>query len=431
MDETFTKKDVLAKRLAGYAAAAGAMVVLTPEADAQVVYSGLVDTVATENQLNLDLNNDGNTDFWFQFEAGSFVDYGVWGNFNGIDLYASYRSIYNSTTFGWNYFSNSFIDSNGANPAALNRGFLIGNSLPSPTYSGPYFYWNNEQRDTIAGKTRVYFSSTYTTISSTYYGGPGATNTFTYTNVNSYSSGNFLGAGEKYLGVRFFIDDHQHYGWIRLEVPSDASQLRVFDWAYQSVADSAIYTGDSIDMAASLSVDGENFVNDPVTVDITFDEMAYDLELSDFQVTNGTPSDLTVVGPVKKAGSNVGQVFTLTVTPLVPGEVKVILPDSSVSDEFGQPLMAADTVSFQWDIETKVDDAASNASIYPVPAKDILYAEAAMVSDFALISTDGRVISKQAQTLRANFDLSAMKPGLLIVEVRNQQGVARYKVVKE
>jgi hypothetical protein len=49
-----------------------------------------------------------------------------------------------------------------------------------------------------------------------------------------YTFGNWLGANDKYLGVRFMIGNDTHYGWVRLSVTSDADSIIIKDFAYQA-----------------------------------------------------------------------------------------------------------------------------------------------------------------------------------------------------
>ena len=60
------------------------------------------------------------------------------------------------------------------------------------------------------------------------------------------SAGNWLGATDKYMGFRFTTGGNINYGWMRMDVSSDAVTVTVKDWAYNTVADAPINAGQSV-----------------------------------------------------------------------------------------------------------------------------------------------------------------------------------------
>jgi len=60
---------------------------------------------------------------------------------------------------------------------------------------------------------------------------------------SSITGGNFLGTTGKYIGIRFADDGNTHYGWIQLDIASDASEITINGWAYNDVANGAITAG--------------------------------------------------------------------------------------------------------------------------------------------------------------------------------------------
>ena len=58
------------------------------------------------------------------------------------------------------------------------------------------------------------------------------------------SSGNFIGKGDRFVGVRFQLDNAtQHFGWIRVSVPNRAVAIIIRDYAYDTRADTPIGVG--------------------------------------------------------------------------------------------------------------------------------------------------------------------------------------------
>ena len=64
--------------------------------------------------------------------------------------------------------------------------------------------------------------------------------------LSASQAGNFCGAGDKYLGVRFDLSGDTHYGWIRVNVAADCSRITIKDYAYEDAPDTPIKAGDGI-----------------------------------------------------------------------------------------------------------------------------------------------------------------------------------------
>ncbi len=62
--------------------------------------------------------------------------------------------------------------------------------------------------------------------------------------VEGGESGNFLNS-TGFLGVRFEVNNKNHYGWIQYKANGDASIGTIIDWAYENVPGAAIKTGDT------------------------------------------------------------------------------------------------------------------------------------------------------------------------------------------
>ena len=69
----------------------------------------------------------------------------------------------------------------------------------------------------------------------------------------SYTSGNFDGVRDAYLGVRFDLNGSKHYGWVRLDVASGVDSVIIKDYAYEKTAATDIEAGDTGSVAVGLS----------------------------------------------------------------------------------------------------------------------------------------------------------------------------------
>lgn len=81
----------------------------------------------------------------------------------------------------------------------------------------------------------------------------------------TFTGGNFLGAGDKFLGAKFMAGANTHYGWVRISVAADASTITIKDYAFQAQPGVQILAGQT----ASI----ENFaVENKVTIKTTLEE---------------------------------------------------------------------------------------------------------------------------------------------------------------
>jgi len=227
------EKDLLTGKLLSYSAAAGALLAIGSNAEAQVKYTDVdPDSIVVAPELGyaglfeIDFNGDdsidvtivaGNGDWWYTPPGTSGS---LWKSIRALPGNGAEIHIYTSYLWGTTYFFANRFDAE----------MLIGPDL------GEFEYWS--------GGT---FSLTI--------GGHG-----TYeTGKGPYTSGAWIdGEPDKYLGVRFTLDDSvsYHYGWIRMDVPSDMSQVTVKDYAYEQTADTPIKAGD---MGSGSSIRDGNF----------------------------------------------------------------------------------------------------------------------------------------------------------------------------
>lgn len=206
-----TTKELNKFKLANYSSVAGA-VLATGAINAQITY---VDEnpdviVDSSNPFSLDFNNDANPDV--NFGVSQIVDQtGTYGGisfvFNGFGAGVSAglnAGIQGSVTGTMSTFTPAMLSNGNDISGAQNFG------------SGGLLGLNGIANATI-----------------TFYGYP---TPFTY----PVSVGDWLGATDKFLGVKFTAGANTHYGWVRLDVAADASSITIKDWAYNTVADEAL-----------------------------------------------------------------------------------------------------------------------------------------------------------------------------------------------
>lgn len=98
-----------------------------------------------------------------------------------------------------------------------------------------------------------------------------------------FSSGNFQGAGEKFLGVKLSISGNDHFGWVRLELSADAGTLTIKDYAYLGGAGGQILAGQTVGLDHIAVEDKVTFKVTPseAVVNVTPDLIGGELSLVD------------------------------------------------------------------------------------------------------------------------------------------------------
>lgn len=199
MKNTFTVNKNMG-RLVQYSAMAACLVAMKT-AEAQIIYEDIADvTIEPIDTFNIDLDMNGTFDF--EFRAGT-------GN-SGTQTFGSIFGVVTSASVG--NPSNQIAGTVGAfydYASAFNAGVTVNaanNWLSYPSYSN-------------SGVIVSFFQG------------------------NVY--GNFAGAGDKFLALKFKIGSELHYGWMRLNVTVDPVVITIKDYAYNATANAAVITGDT------------------------------------------------------------------------------------------------------------------------------------------------------------------------------------------
>ena len=187
-------KKELGKKLLGYSAAAGAVLTIgagAAEAVAVKTTLGTPETVVTGGFLDIDIDGGGTDDFDFFLGSNpNEKNAGVWAG---------------------TYFSTNFNNSVLANLYA--EAVSFGSSAPISS--------------ALSGVTGNHFA---------------LLGKLFYPEYGTYSYGNFVGSSG-FLGVSFDIGGSTHYGWVDLALNSNATELTINGWGYETVAGVGIQAG--------------------------------------------------------------------------------------------------------------------------------------------------------------------------------------------
>ena len=205
-------------KLANYSAVAGA-VLATGAVNAQIQYNDInPDAVINKNNspYNLDLNNDATND----------VILGV------TELNGAGTSYYPGLgTFTFTYAGSYAVVQAGAGAGVM--GMVTGSSSTFAPMA-----LNDGDAIGVAGN----------------FGADGALAIDALLTIQAFSftypvtEGEWIGATDKFLGVRFTNAGNIHYGWVRMSVTDDASTITVKDYAYNTQATTAINAGQSLSL---------------------------------------------------------------------------------------------------------------------------------------------------------------------------------------
>lgn len=204
------EKKLLSKRLKQYAALAASAI--ATDASAQIIYTNISDTTLVNNGdfFDISLNNDGIMEVRLTMTkyTSSYPSYNAFIQVNVANVQPMNLADVNMSFSATTSYSSSL-----GIAMALNNNQSINNSLNTwsntSAYLGGYAYINSS-------------ATTFTT-----------------------SIGQFLGAGDKYLGVKFTVGTNVHYGWVRLDLSSLSDSLTIKDYAYHSTPNTPIAAGDT------------------------------------------------------------------------------------------------------------------------------------------------------------------------------------------
>ena len=166
-------------------------------ANAQIVYTDVNSVSITSGYYNLDLNNDGTTDFTFRIYDATERCFNHWP-----PMGSKGSQISTST-------SNQIVDTVFPYPNQLNLNTTIGNGTR---------FWSNAAFQTLSIRSRP---------------------SCVVPNIHS----GYWNASEGYLGLKLIVGADTLFGWIRLKVSTEMITIR--DYAYNSIPGQPILAGDT------------------------------------------------------------------------------------------------------------------------------------------------------------------------------------------
>jgi len=257
------KSTTLSEKIKAYSALAGSVVALAPAANAQITYTDInPDSVFTNpGSFDIDINNDAVNDFQFNFSKTN-----------------------SSTTFSstsYSYFYLRFVSSTNslrisplgtAGNQVLSAGYPAALNLNDPITKAQSF--NGASSQLLANYSYTYFRfvSSYSASTST----------------NRYSTGNFINASNKFLGVRVVVSTDTLYGWVRLDVSGGVNSYTVKDYAFQTCPGIGIKAGDmgNIKSSSALTPTGMDMANNNNASDIhcQFNKAVDETKVSEYRI---------------------------------------------------------------------------------------------------------------------------------------------------
>jgi hypothetical protein len=252
------KNDLLSAKLLSYSAAAGALLAVGQDAEAQIAYTDVdpdsvvvAPEVESQDIFAIDMNNDGITDVTIVAGDGDWY--------------------YSMESYSYHWKSIRALNGTGGS-VAVQSTYLAGWSNPGPTF----YLAKRFDQDAIIGPDESFMTSSW----SIQLGFVGESSGSTY-NSGLWNDGET----DKYLGIRFSLDDgvSYHYGWVRLDVAEDHSQVTVKDYAYQTKADLPIVAGATVNtsvrngLANDLGVNISSYQNKIVISDLEIDHATADV----------------------------------------------------------------------------------------------------------------------------------------------------------
>ncbi|MBN2522462.1 MAG: T9SS type A sorting domain-containing protein [Bacteroidales bacterium] len=388
MNNQQTDNQNLAARLAGYTAAAGAMLALNPSVNAQVAYSGIKDIEVDIGDYHLlDMDRDGELDFVFVIDAdGYFATSGPSFIYKYVN--EGYGVIINPLTDGYNSW---LVKTTYLSDFATSYPVVNGLNSNAPVSSGQTYWWAENSPD-WAGALGYkdgwyYWGSTYGTIS------------------GGIQGGDFIGE-TRYIGVRFHIGTDIHYGWIRASLGDFIQPLEIVDWAYNTVPDEGIFTGFDIPV-----FENDEFYTALVNeIGLSFNHPVQAPSPADFEVENGSVTGVSVV--------TAGEEYLVEVTADEEGIIKVTLPPFVVVGE-EMVVGGAETQFVVHNVQTDIADieADEQLKLYPNPADDLLTIELASESYISIFNSAGSIVYSKDKVLNKTIDVHNFAPGIYLIQV--------------
>jgi len=385
----------LAKRLSGYASAAGALMVLSPAVKGQIEYSGLKNIDVFPNEI-LDLDKNSVNDFVFHSMLMS-TSYDSMGTH--VYLLYGFALMYN---FQSTLYQNSWMIRSATQSGPLG-GYVHGLAENAMVDASAPYWTNTSSVDEYGVLNFIQKISVTNTTTSYYY---------------NFQQGDFNG-NEAYVGIRFQIGSEVHYGWIRALVSELILPVTIIDWAYNTVPDEGITTG-----FIMPEFNYETFyTSEEVTIGLTFDAPVSGIEPSDFMVDGGSISNVSVIS---------SQEYDVTIQAAGEGIVTVELP---VNSAVGTGKVVGSTTAqfiihnLPTSIESEITDP---FRMYPNPVQDVLNIVLENRANVDILNVSGELLMSRKDVMEAAIDVSQLSPGIYMIRIwNNNTSPVTQKFIKE
>ena len=272
MENSTFKNDNLKK----YGAVAGAFLA-SGVVNAQINYTDVnPDQVVNLANSPFALDMDGDTNDDLGFIVGTFAGTFSTSGYN-IAYTGGYAAVVGQTSNGAGTMSSAV--------AVLSSGAMIDSNMGF-TSSGSF------------GQAGSY----YFTIAPSYGG------TWTY--------GAWLGQTDKFMGVSFTNGSGTHYGWVRLDVASDATSITIKDYAYNDTPDGPIMAGQMVGLEGIATEDKVSFKTllDHTVVNVTPDLIGQTVSMVDLMGNEISSTEITDVNTTVQYGDIKSGVYMIVVT---------------------------------------------------------------------------------------------------------------------
>ncbi len=181
------------------------------------------------------------------------------------------------------------------------------------------------------------------------------------------------------------------------------------------------FTGTIPGPIATLDAGVTDTYDKSITVEVSFDKEIAGLSIDDFEVINGSATNLTEV--------TAGTEYTIEVTAVDAGKVELLLPAGSVEDVTGNENEMAYT-SWQYIVVNAIESPHSlSYKLFPNPADNLLRIELENKADIKLMNTSGKVVLQTHDVLIKSFDVSHLSPGIYILQISSDKQTIRDKVL--
>lgn len=403
----------LLKKIGRYSSIAGATALATT-ANAGIVYTNIdpdstLVSAGDWESMTFDFNNDSQYDFsaW-QHKATSSTDYSAVyfaGGYEGYGTAGAYR------------YGDIVLDG-GGRPALMNASEAISSNNSSIGYSG------------YVGR---FFPN------------------------SSTGSGNYSGTIDKYVGVHFWVNGDNHYGWARVDIDTLLTSVTIKDIAYETTPGDSILAGHVQPIGTTMNVAGTDNSDNGNASDLTvsFDALTDETYITEYRLmavkaASAASFDLSTAEAIASgnyqavtpSGANFSQALALTFkdsdgATLVAGDnyqffvlAMSSYPDQTILVNAGNTLSAAST-DVMFNAFDGISELANQFIITNNKNNISISGNGNKMSSVILVDMNGKtVINSNPNSNNDNINISDLNSGMYILSIETNKGSFSKKIVK-